>query len=160
MGRNTWANSLPPMAPFGLTLAAPQLRLRPAVAEPSGFGALVQSIAALRYLGRRVSFSAMVKATEVTDWAGLWLRVDGPNGPLVIDNMEDRALRGTTDWTQAAIVLDVADQARVILFGALLSGAGALDLTRLRFEEAGEAVPTTIPTLPDEPQALDFGTAP
>ena len=35
-----------------------------------------------------------------------------------------------------------------------------LDLTRLRFEEAGEAVPTTIPTLPDEPQALDFGTAP
>ena len=57
-------------------------------------------------------------------------------------------------------MLDVADQARVILFGALLSGAGALDLTRLRFEEAGEAVPTTIPTLPDEPQALDFGTAP
>jgi hypothetical protein len=137
-----------------------QLRLRPAVAEPSGFGALVQSIAALRYLGRRVRFSAMVKATEVTGWAGLWLRIDGPNGVLVIDNMEDRALRGTTDWTQAAIVLDVADQARVILFGALLSGAGAVDLTRLRFEEAGEAVPTTIPTLPDEPQALDFGAAP
>jgi hypothetical protein len=137
-----------------------QLRLRPAVAEPSGFGALVQSIAALRYLGRRVSFSAMVKATEVTGWAGLWLRVDGPNGVLAIDNMEDRALRGTTDWTPAAIVLDVSDQARAILFGALLSGAGAIDLTRLRFEEAGDTVPTTIPTLPDEPQALDFGAAP
>jgi hypothetical protein len=152
------AGLLPGAANDGDRIA--QLRLRPAVAEPSGFGAFVQSIAALRYLGRRVSFSAMVKATEVTGWAGLWLRVDGPNGVLVIDNMEDRALRGTTDWVQAAIVLDVSDQARVILFGALLSGAGAIDLTRLRFEEASDTVPTTIPTLPDEPQALDFGAAP
>ncbi|MGH3228366.1 MAG: hypothetical protein ACRDOA_07270 [Streptosporangiaceae bacterium] len=72
-------------------------------------------------------------------------------------------MRGTTDWTQAAIVLDVAEQAQVLLFGALLSGAGAIDLTRLRFEEADQAVPTTVPPLrplPDEPQALDFGAAP
>jgi hypothetical protein len=136
-----------------------QLRLRPAVSEPAGFGALVQSIAAARYLGRRVSFSAMVKVTGLTGWAGLWLRVDGPSGMLVLDNMEDRALRGTTDWTEARIVLDVAEQARVLLFGALLSGAGAVDLSRLRFEEADEAVPTTVPPLPDEPQALDFGAA-
>ena len=34
--------------------------------------------------------------------------------------------------------------------------SGALDLTRLRFEEAGEAVPTTVPPLPDEPRALGF----
>ena len=137
-----------------------QLRLRPAISEPAGFGALVQTIAAPRYLGRRVSFSAVVKATEVTDWAGLWLRVDGPNGMLMLDNMQDRALRGSTDWTGASIVLDVAKQARVLLFGALLSGAGALDLARLRFEETDEAVPTTVPPLPDEPQALDFGAAP
>jgi hypothetical protein len=140
-----------------------RLRLRPAVSEPSGFGALVQTIAAPRYAGRRVSFSAMVRASEVTDWAGLWLRVDGPNGMLVLDNMQDRALRGTTDWTRAAIVLDVAEEAKVLLFGALVSRAGAIDLTRLRFEEADSAMPTTVPeppTLPDEPQALDFGTAP
>lgn len=41
-------------------------------------------------------------------------------------------------------------------FGALLSGAGAVDLARLRFEEVGDDVPATIPPLPDEPQALDF----
>ena len=140
-----------------------RLRLRPAVAEPSGFGALVQTIAAPRYVGCRVSFSAMVRASEVTDWAGLWLRVDGPRGTLVLDNMQDRALRGTTDWSRAAIVLDVAEQATILLFGALVSRAGAIDLTRLRFEEAGPAVPVTLPApppLPDEPQALDFGTAP
>jgi hypothetical protein len=139
-----------------------QLRLRPAV-EPSGFGALVQTIGAPRYLGRRVCFSAMLKATGVTDWAGLWLRVDGSNGTLVLDNMEDRALHGTTDWTQASIVLDVAEQAKILLFGALVSGAGAIDLTRLRFEEADPDMPVTVAeswVLPDEPQALDFGAAP
>jgi hypothetical protein len=136
-----------------------QLRLRPAIAEPAGFGALVQRIAAGRYAGRRVSFSAMVRVTEVSGWAGLWLRIDGPGGVLGFDNMQDRALRGTSDWTEARIVLDVAEQAQVLLFGALLSRAGAVDLARLRFEEVGEAVPTTIPTLPNEPQSLDFSAA-
>ncbi|MGH3420902.1 MAG: hypothetical protein ACRDOD_15115, partial [Streptosporangiaceae bacterium] len=89
-----------------------RLRLRADVAEPAGFGALVQTIGAPRYLGRRVCFSAMLKATGVTNWAGLWLRVDGVNSTLVLDNMEDRPLSGTTDWTPASIVLDVAEQAR------------------------------------------------
>lgn len=136
-----------------------QLRLRSAVSECAGFGALVQCIAAARYAGRRVCFSAMARTCEVTDWAGLWLRVDGPAGMLALDNMQDRALRGTTDWTQASIVVDVAHEATHLLFGALLSGAGALDLARLRFDEAGEAVPVTVGPLPDEPQ-LDLGVAP
>jgi hypothetical protein len=72
-----------------------RLRLRVADYEPLGFGALMQRIAATRYLGRRVRFSAMARAVEVTGRAGLWLRVDGPGGELVIDNMEDRPLRGS-----------------------------------------------------------------
>jgi hypothetical protein len=133
-----------------------QLRLRSAVGEPAGFGALVQSIAASRYIGRKVRFSAMMRACEVTGWTGLWLRIDGRNGTLVLDNMQERSLDGTTDWTPASIVLNVAKEARALYFGALLSRAGAVDLARLRFEEVGDDVPATIPPLPDEPQALDF----
>jgi hypothetical protein len=136
-----------------------QLRLRASVTEPSGFGAIMQTIAAPRYRGRRVCFSAVVRTREVTEWAGLWLRVDGPNGPIDIDNMQDRPFRGTTDWVEGRIVLDVAEQATRLAFGALLSGAGAVDLARLRFEEASEDTPATLPTLPDEPQSLDFGGA-
>ncbi len=140
-----------------------RLRLRSAVSEPSGFGAIVQTIATPRYLGHRVRFSAVLRATGVTGWAGLWMRVDSHSGGVLeFDNMEDRALSGTTDWTEAAIVLDVPEQARVLLFGALLSHAGAIDLTRLRFEEADQAAPTattTVSALPDEPQALDFSAA-
>jgi hypothetical protein len=139
-----------------------ELRLRSAVSEPSGFGAVMQSITATRYLNRRVRFSAVARTCEVSDWAGLWLRIDGSNGTLMIDNMEDRPLRGTTEWTEASIVLDVPERATKLHFGALLSGAGAIDLTRPRFDQVGEAVPVTatVALLPDEPQALDFSEAP
>ncbi len=142
-----------------------RLRLRAADREPLGFGALMQRIAATRYLGHRVRFSAMARAVEVTGWAGLWLRIDGPGGQLMLDNMEDRPLQGVTGWTTAAIVLDVPEQAAVLNFGALLSGAGALDLTGLRFEEvaadvAVTAAPDRAGPLPDEPQGLDFARHP
>lgn len=136
-----------------------QLRLRSARSEPAGFGGLIQSIAATRYLDRRICFSAMARTCEVTGWAGLWLRIDGPNGMLVIDNMQDRPLRGTTDWTPASIVLDIVHEATELHFGAVLDGAGAMDLTRLRLEEAGQDTPLTAGPLPEEPQ-LDFGAAP
>ncbi len=141
------------------------VQLRSAVREPDGFGALMQSIAATRYLGRRIRFHATVRAQEVNGWAGLWLRIDGPHGPLLLDNMQDRPLRQTTDWTQADIVLDVPEQAAELHFGALLSGVGAVDLTRPRFGEADKNIPVTAEPhrsgpLPDEPQALDFGVAP
>ena len=142
-----------------------QLRLRSAAREPDGFGALMQSIAATRYLGRRIGFSATVRAQEVTGWAGLWLRIDGPQRTLIIDNMQDRPLRQTTNWARASIVLDVPESATELHFGALLNGAGAVDLTWPRFGEAGQSVPVTAEPhrsgpLPDEPQALDFAVAP
>jgi hypothetical protein len=138
-----------------------QLRLRSADSEPQGFGALMQSIAATRYLDRKVRFSAMLRAQEVTDWAGLWMRTDGPRDrALTFDNMQDRPLRQTTGWTEVDIVLDVPEEATSVHFGALLSGAGALDLARPRFDEIGPADPVRPRTLPEEPQALDFGIAP
>jgi len=139
-----------------------QLRLRSAAREPDGFGALMQSIAATRYLGRRVRFRAMVRAQEITGWGGLWMRIDGPHDTIALDNMQDRPLRQTTGWTEADIVLDVPEHATELHFGVLLSGAGALDLARPQFGEVSNDVPVTGRThpagpLPDQPQSLDFG---
>jgi len=136
------------------------LRSRPEVPEPAGFGALVQSIRATRYLGQRVQFTAMARTEGASGWGGLWLRVDGPGGAAVLDNMHDRPLRETTQWTLATIVIDVLEDARSLSFGALLSGAGALRIAEPRFAAVDETVPvTTRPygeSLPEEPQALDF----
>lgn len=137
-----------------------QLRLRTGVAKAAGFGTLMQSISAGRYTGRRVRFAAAIRTHEVSDWAGLWLRIDTPSGTHQLDNMQDRALRQSTEWQQAAVVLDVPEQATSLHFGILLAGAGAADLAQPRFETVGAEVPVTgqpTPPLPDEPQALNFG---
>jgi hypothetical protein len=140
-----------------------RLRLRTGIAEPAGFGTLMQSISATRYAGRRVRFAAAIRTREVSDWAGLWLRIDTSSGTDQIDNMHDRALRQSTEWQQAAVVLDVSHDATSLHFGVLLSGAGAVDLAQPRFEAVGPEVPVTLKPpapLPDEPQALNFGGLP
>lgn len=138
-----------------------RLRLREGVESPGGFGTLMQSVRADRYLGQRVRFSAMARAVEVTGWAGLWMRVDGPNGMAAFDNMLRRALRGITDWARADIVLDVLQDARSIHFGMLLVGGGAADFSRASFDVVDDTVPeTTEEIMSSEPAALDFGVTP
>ena len=137
-----------------------RLRLRTGVADAVGFGTLMQSISATRYVGRRVRFAAVMRTHEVSDWAGLWLRVDTASGTHQIDNMYDRPLSQSTEWREADVVLDVPEQATSLHFGVLLSGAGAVDLAQPRFEAVDTDVPVTAkpsPPLPDEPQALNFG---
>ena len=140
------------------------MRLRFRDAEPpGGFGTVMQSFDATRYRGRRVRFSAMLRGEEITDWAGAWLRVDTVlERARAFDNMEDRPLRGSTGWTEAANVLDVAEEAASLHFGVLLTGAGAVDLARPRFEVVDTDVPVTLDLrkpLAAGPQGLDFGAA-
>jgi len=137
-----------------------RLRLRERIDSRSGFGTLMQSVHATRYQGQRVRFCAMARAIEVTGWAGLWMRVDGPSGMAAFDNMQRRALRGSTDWARADVVLDVSQDARSIHFGVLLSGGGAADISQVRFEVVADTVPlTSEERMSDEPEALDFGVA-
>jgi hypothetical protein len=131
--------------------------------ELHGFGTLMQTAGPAQYLGKRVRLSAFVKAQMVTDWAGLWLRVDGPvegNQPkiLAFDNMQGHPLKGTIDWTRVEIVLDVPTEAKDIAFGILLSRDGQVWLDDLKFE----VVPTSVPVsgrgvqLTNAPSNLDF----
>ncbi len=134
------------------------------VGEPVDSAALVQGIAATRYRGERVRFRGTVRARRVTGWAGLWLRVCGPGGAVVLDEVQRTPLRGTADWTRADIVLDVPGDARELRFGVLLCGAGAVEVTSLCLETAGQGVQVTagsaLERLPEEPLALDFYPAP
>jgi hypothetical protein len=133
------------------------------VANPTGFGTLMQMFKADDYRGKRMRFSAVVKSEDIAgdDWAGLWMRVDGPvsGEHLAFDNMRNRPIKGTTDWQQYEVVLDVAPTSVYIAFGILLSGKGKVWLSDVHFEEVGADVPTT--TLdqgryPDKPGNLDF----
>jgi hypothetical protein len=137
-----------------------QLRLLADAPDRNGFGTLMQSISASRYLGRRVRFRAMIRAIEVAGWAALWMRVDAANGGVEFDNMQNRPLRESTDWARPEIVLNVPRESVSIHFGVLLDGPGAVEFSQVGFEEVDESIPATsmgAVALPDEPHGLDFG---
>ncbi|HKQ98000.1 MAG TPA: hypothetical protein VJV75_09000 [Candidatus Polarisedimenticolia bacterium] len=113
--------------------------------EYHGFGTLMQMAETGEFLGKRVRFSADLKTEDVdSGWAGIWFRVDGERGEaLAFDNMQDRALRGSTDWKHVEIVLEVPREARALAFGLLLRGGGQAWMDRLKFEVVGVHVPVT-----------------
>jgi transglutaminase-like putative cysteine protease len=122
-----------------------RLRRSKAAGGP-GFGTLVQSTAAEPYRLKRVRLSAFVRTREVDGWFGLWMRVDGKDGKdgaLAFDNMQSRAVRGTTPWTRYEVVLDVPDAASDIVFGALLSGGGSAWVDDVAFETVGPEIAVT-----------------
>jgi hypothetical protein len=114
-----------------------------------GFGTLMQDCLPDQYLGKRVKFSAMIKTENVSDWAGLWLRLDEKltNDCLGFDNMKngkaDRSIKGTTEWTNYEIVLDVPEEVGNMAFGALLSGTGQIWFDELKMEIVDSTVPVT-----------------
>ena len=112
--------------------------------KTSGFGTLMQMSQPGQYLGRRIRLSGFVKSDKVTDWAGLWLRIDGAtNNVLGFDNMQGRPIKGTTDWTRYEIVLDVPPDAVRLAFGVLLAGGGQVWMDDLSFEIVSTSVRTT-----------------
>lgn len=137
--------------------------LRAKVAKPKNFGTLMQECGVGEFQGKRVRMSAWIKSEQVTNWAGLWMRVDGCGyQTLVIDNMQSRPIKGSTGWSQYQIVLDVAPEAKGIAFGIILDGPGAVWIDDIKFEVVDQGVPTTAaplpqpPAPPETPQNLSF----
>jgi len=111
-----------------------------------GFGTLMQSFSAEKYLNKRVRFSGDIKSENVAESAGLWMRIDGKGSPiktLEFDNMNNRPIKGTTNWKKYSVVLDVPDPSNMINIGFLLSGTGEIWVKNLKFEEVNKNVPTT-----------------
>lgn len=114
-----------------------------------GFGTLMQECLPDKYIGKRVRMTAMLKTKEVSDWVGLWLRIDTktPVKAFAFDNMhvgeKDRSLKGTIEWKKYEIVIDVPTNAANIAFGVLLSGTGQVWFDNLNFEIVDFTIPTT-----------------
>ena len=119
------------------------MRLGSIVDKADGFGTVMQAISATHYRGQRIWLSVSLRGSHIEGWAGLWLRVDGRIRGHAFDNMQNRALTGTTKWTDASVVLDVDDDANTIAFGVLLRGTGSVDVYGIRFETVTADVPTT-----------------
>ena len=113
-----------------------------------GFGTLMQFSLPDKYRGKRVRMTGFLKTDKVSDWAGLWFRVDKKGfGSIAFDNMKngttDRSVKGTTEWTKYEIVLDVSQEATGLAYGALLSGTGQIWFDDINFEMVSDSIPVT-----------------
>lgn len=92
------------------------------------FGVFGRCVDAESFVGTTVRYHGFI-ATEDVDGteAGMWLRAEaGDKAVLAFDNMIDRPLRGTADFTQHEIVLDIPVGSARLCFGTLLAGSGTL----------------------------------
>ena len=138
---------------------SPSAYLKAKQSTVEGFGTLMQDFSAGQYAGKRVRLRASIKAEEVADWAGLWMRVDKGSAVLSFDNMVDRPIKGTTGWRNYEVVLDVPQDATGIAFGILLNESGSVWLNNVQFDGVGVDVPTTAKAparLPEGPTNLNF----
>lgn len=125
------------------------------------FGTLMQTISAENYLGKRLQLSGYIKSEDVKGWSGMWMRIDGQdNQQLGFDNMQNRLIKGTTDWKKYEIVLDITLSSKTINYGVLLGGDGEVWFDNFKLDEVDNSVPVTNlmkeNKLPTKPINLDF----
>jgi len=131
--------------------------------EIDGFATIMQTCDAKNYLGTKVKMTGYIKSENLADWSGMWMRVDAKDSheSLAFDNMQDRAVRGTTDWTKYEIVLDVPVESGTLNFGVLMSGTGKIWFDNVSFEildnktPVSSAVANELP-YPGKPENLSF----
>jgi hypothetical protein len=132
--------------------------LKSIAAKTNGFGTLMQMFQADRFRGRKVQLTCWTKTENVDSWAGAWIRVDGPErggGSLSFDNMEDRPIKGTTDWTKREITLNVPVNGANIDFGVLLSGRGKVWVDDFEFQDVGPCTTAAQPTKQVKPNYVN-----
>lgn len=94
--------------------------------------------------GDSITISGYIKTENVTEgYAGLWMRMD----PFVaLDNMENRGIRGTTDWTKLSITLPLNQKnTQRIVFGGMLVGKGKMWIDDLHLSIDGKDISTIVP---------------
>lgn len=139
--------------------------------EPAGheFGGLGQLVSAADFRGGQVRLIGWLRTAAVSGHgAGLWLRIDGPDGStLDFDNMQqpvDRSVTGTTGWNRYEIVLNVPQDATGIAFGFLICGRGTVwgdDLSLTKVVEQRDvthpaATMTVVAAVPSVPYEIRF----
>lgn len=130
-----------------------------------GFGGMMQMSSPEDLVGKRVRLSGWVKTEDANDGGGhLWFRVDGQQSgqTLQFDNMDKRAVKGTTDWQQYSVVLDVPPESAALAYGFFVQGTGQMWVSGAKIEQVGPEVPSTnmvanrARSLPKTPVNLSF----
>lgn len=110
-----------------------------------GFGTIMNGMEAKDYIGKRLRLTGYIKTNKIDGKAGMWMRIDSKEEGKMLgfDNMWDRPIEGTTDWTKYEIVLDVPKKSKFIAYGVLINQNGQAWLADFAFDVVSNDVPVT-----------------
>ena len=106
---------------------------------------LMQAIKADRFRRKRVRLSGYVRTRSEEARTRLFLQVDGEQRVLGLDAMNERAVKGSSDWKRHEIVLDVPEKAVGIRYGLLMNGSGQAWIDDVKLEFVDTDVRITAP---------------
>jgi AraC family transcriptional regulator len=117
---------------------------------------LMQWFLAHEYRGCRVRLSAWIKSEGLTGSCRLWMEIDENTRLLIVATSEP--VTGAAEWTRREVVLEVDQEATLVLIAILLDGAGAAWVADIAIETVGKDVPTTTlgRDLPVQPRNLNL----
>lgn len=128
--------------------------------DEKGHATLMQSLEGQQYAGKRVRFSGHLRCADVAGSATIWLRADDNKGRFVkfnnLEGLPGGVLKGTTEWSTRAIVLDIPPETETLNFGFYLYGTGEAWFSGFDLQEVGLDVPLTRPVTAERPTNLDF----
>jgi hypothetical protein len=105
--------------------------------------------------GTSIELRGFLKTENVGDFAGLWMREDGDGGSVAFDNMQNRQVKGTHEWTEYSIVLPLRSEAKNLVFGVLSGGTGTTWADDLQLLVDGKPIWDT-PTVEKPKTSLDL----
>ena len=112
--------------------------------KPSGWTTLMQNMSPSPYSGKRLRMKFWLRTKKASGYASGWMRVDGEKGDILsFENMCNRKLVGTNNWTEQEIVLDIPEESTNIGFGIIFEGSGKVWVDDISFETVSKKVSTT-----------------
>jgi hypothetical protein len=137
------------------------VRLFSVETSADGAARLGQRLDAGDFAGARIRLAGWVRTKGVSGRSALWLRVSGQHRVLAFDNMQQRGLRGDSEWTRLEIVLDAPKESVRLSYGLSLQGPGSAWLDDVSLERVDASVPLSPNLLegPAAPENLDLEQA-
>jgi erythromycin esterase-like protein len=106
--------------------------------QQAAFGVATANFPAQAALGKHVTLAGYIRSKDVAGgYAGLWVRADGPQGPLAFGDMHEPGVVGKSDWTRYEVSIAVPANATKIYFGVLNTGSGSAWFDSLKIEIGG-----------------------
>lgn len=121
----------------GADTDAEYVYLKSVVPRPKNWAFISKTAQPDHYKGKKIKLSALIK-TQLPDGASvqLWIRVAGDwkERPEHLDNMFDRRIKGSSEWTKYSVEVDMPPATEYIFYGVLLNGTGIVWLNEVLLE--------------------------